>query len=57
MPLDFWLLHSLMSAAGDLEVKMHEFAVGVRVGQGTKLPRCPQIYSKKKKWRMQEQRE
>ena len=43
--------------AGDPEVKMHEFAVGVRVGPGTKLPRCPQIYSKKKKWRMQEQRE
>ena len=51
------LLHSLLSAAGDPEVKMHEFAVGVRVGPGTKLPRCPQIYSTKKKWRMQEQRE
>ena len=46
-----------LSAAGDREVKMHEFAVGVRVGPGIKLPRCPQIYSKKKKWRMQEQRE
>ena len=54
---DFRLFHSLLSAAGDPEVKMREFAVGVRVGPGTKLPRCPQIYSKKKKWRMQEQRE
>ena len=36
---------------------MREFAVGVRVGPGSRLPRCPQIYSKKKKWRKQEQRE
>ena len=57
LPFDFRLFHSLLSAAGDPEVKMREFAVGVRVGPGTKLPRCPQIYSKKKKWRMQEQRE
>ena len=57
LPFNFRLLHSLLSAAGDPEVKMHEFAVGVRVGPGTKLPRYPQIYSKKKKWRMQEQRE
>ena len=57
LPFDFRLFHSLLSAAGDPEVKMHEFAVGVRVGPGTKLPRCPQIYSKQKKWRMQEQRE
>ena len=42
LPFDFRLFHSLLSAAGDPEVKMCEFAFGVRVGPGTKLPRCPQ---------------
>ena len=42
LPFYFRLFHSLLSAAGDPEVKMREFAFGVRVCPGTKLPRCPQ---------------
>ena len=40
LPFDFRLFLILLSAAGYPEVKMCEFAFGVRVGPGTKLPRC-----------------
>ena len=42
LSFDFRLFHILLSAAGYPEVKMCEFAFGVRVGPGTKLPRCTQ---------------
>ena len=57
LPFDFRLFHSLLSAAGDPEVKMREFAVGVRVGPGNKaFQMSSDPFSKKKKWRKQEQR-
>ena len=40
LPFDFRLFLILLSAAAYPEVKMCEFAFGVRVGPGTKLPRC-----------------
>ena len=40
LPFDFRLFLILLSAAGYPEVKICEFAFGVRVGPGTKLPRC-----------------
>ena len=40
LPFDFRLFLILLSSAGYPEVKMCVFAFGVRVGPGTKLPRC-----------------
>ena len=40
LPFDFRMFLILLSAAGYPEVKICEFAFGVRFGPGTKLPRC-----------------
>ena len=52
---DFW--EGLLKAAADPEVSIASFAHGVRVGPGSRMPRCPKLYAKKKKWRIPEQRE
>ena len=41
MLIDFRLVHSLLSAAGDPEVKMHQFAMWVRVRTWNKAPQMP----------------
>ena len=53
VPIDFRLLGGLLKAA----VSIAPFAQGVRVGPGSRMPRCPKLYTKKKKWRIPEQRE
>ena len=57
MPIDFRLLGGLLKAAADPEVSIASFAQGVRVGPGARTPRCPKLYTKKRKWRIPEQRE
>ena len=57
VPIDFRLLGGLLSAASDPEVSISAFAQGVRVGPGSRMPRCPRLYAKKRKWRIPEQRE
>ena len=44
-------------AASDPEVSIASFSQGVRVGPGSRMPRCPRLYTKKRKWRIPEQRE
>ena len=55
--IDYRLLGGLLKAAADPEVSIASFARGVRVGPGSRMPRCPRLYAKKKKWRIPEQRE
>ena len=57
MPIDFRLQEGLLKAAADPEVSIASFAHGVRVGPGSRMPRCPKLYTKKRNWRIPEQRE
>ena len=57
VPIDYRLLGGMLKAAADPEVSIASFAQGVRVGPGSRMPRCPRLYAKKKKWRIPEQRE
>ena len=41
--------------AGDPEVHLGDFSLGVRVGPGARLPRLPALYPAKKRWRLTEQ--
>ena len=42
VPIDFWYLDILLRAAGDPEVGMGEYAQGIRVGPGVRMPRLLQ---------------
>ena len=53
--IDFRLLQALLAAAQDPEVSLGDFAVGVRVGPGARLPRLPALYDAKRRWRLPEQ--
>ena len=53
--LDYRFLELLLRAAKDPDVTLGEFAKGVRVGPGARLPRLPALYKPKRKWRLQEQ--
>ena len=55
LPIDFCFLQLLLQAAGDPEASIGEFARGVRVGPGARLPRLPALYAKKRKWKLAEQ--
>ena len=55
VPVDYRLLQSLLSAAQDPEVGLGDFALGVRVGPGARLPRLPALYAAKRRWRLPEQ--
>ena len=57
MPIDFRLLVNLLKAVADPEVSISSFAQSVRLGPGSRMPRCPKLHSKKRKWRIPEQRE
>ena len=57
VPIVFRLLGGLLKAAAEPEVSIASFAQGVRVGPGSRMPRCPKLYTKKKKWQIPEQRE
>ena len=56
-PIDFRLQECLLNAAADPEVSTASFAQGVRVGPGSRMPRCPKRYAKNRRWRISEQRE
>ena len=44
-----------LTAAQDPEVGIGQYASGVRIGPGVRLPRLPALYKRKKKWRLPEQ--
>ena len=54
VPVDYRLLQSLLTAAQDPEVGLGDFALGVRVGPGARLPRLPALAAKRR-WRLPEQ--
>ena len=55
VPIDFRFLDLLLRAAEDPEVGIGNFAKGVRVGPGVRMPRLPALYKRKKKWRLASQ--
>ena len=55
VPIDYRYLDILLRAAGDPEVGMVEYAQGIRVGPGVRMPRLPALYKQKKRWRIPEQ--
>ena len=54
-PLKFRHLGALLSQTKDPERDLSDFADGVRVGVGCKMPRVPAMYSRKRKWKLKEQ--
>ena len=54
-PIDFRFLQLLLTVAGDPEVHLGDFSMGVRVGPGARLPRLPALSPAKKRWRLTEQ--
>ena len=55
VPIDFRFFDLLLRSSEDPEVGLGEFAVGVRVGPGARMPRLPALYKPKKKWRLASQ--
>ena len=55
VPIDYCFLDVLLRAAHDPEVGLGEYAQGVKVGPGTRMPRLPAQYKPKKKWRLPSQ--
>ena len=55
LPVDYRFLQLLLTAAEDPEVSIGEFARGVRVGPGARLPRQPALYPANKKWSLKQQ--
>ena len=55
VPMDFRFFDLLLRSSEDPEVGLGEFAVGVRVGPGARMPRLPALYKAKKKWRLASQ--
>ena len=52
IPIDYRFLDVLLRASGDPETGLGDYAQGVRVGPGTRMPRLPALYKAKKKWRL-----
>ena len=56
-PANFRLLGAVLKQLGDPDgTGIADFARGVRVGVGVRLPRLPALYPPKRKWRLEEQR-
>ena len=55
IPIDCRKMGLLLNAAKDPDVGLGDFAAGVRVGPGARLPRVPELYPRKKKWRLPRQ--
>ena len=55
VPIDFHLLVLLLKTAHDTEVGLGDFAHGVWVGPGARMPRLPALQKPKKKWRLASQ--
>ena len=54
-PLEFRLLGAFLKHTGDPERDFPNFASGVRVGVGVRMPRVPAVYPRKRQWRLREQ--
>ena len=54
-PIDLKFLQLLLTVAGDPEVHLGDFSLGVCVGPGARLPGLPALYPAKKRWRLSEQ--
>ena len=52
VPIDYRFLDVLLRASDDPEIGLGEYAQGVKVGPGTRMPRLPALYKAKKKWRL-----
>ena len=48
IPIDYRFLDALLRASGDPEIGLGDYAQGVRVGPGTRMPRLPALYKAKK---------
>ena len=55
VPIDYRYLGLLLRVADDPEVGIAEYAQGVRVGPGVRMPRLPALYRQKRRWRLPEQ--
>ena len=55
VPIDYRFRNLLLRVAEDPEVGLGEYAQGVRVGPGTRMPRLPALFKPKKKWRLPSQ--
>ena len=49
---DYTGLDFLLCSASDTEVGLGDFAQGVRVGPGARMPRLPALFKPKKRWRL-----
>ncbi len=50
------LLQSVLKDAGDPDWRgMDQFATGIRLGVGRRMPRTPAVYARKRRWRIPEQ--
>ena len=52
VPIDYRFLDLLLRVAEDPETGLGEYAQGVRVGPGIRMPRLPALFKPKKKWRL-----
>ena len=52
MPIDFRFMDQMLKAAQDPDRGIGEFARGVRVGPGARLPRLPALYRPKRRWKL-----
>ena len=55
VPIDYRFLDLLLRVAEDPETGLGEYAQGVKVGPGTRMPRLPALFKPKKKWRLASQ--
>ena len=55
VPIDYRFLDLLLRTAEDPEIGLGEYAQGVKVGPGTRMPRLPALFKPKKKWRLASQ--
>ena len=53
--IDYQFLDLLLRVAEDPETGLGEYAQGVKVGLGTRMPRLPALFKPKKKWRLASQ--
>ena len=55
VPIDYRFLDVLLRSADDPEIGLGQYAQGVKVGPGTRMPRLPALFEAKKKWRLPSQ--
>ena len=52
VPVDFRFLQLLLTASEDPETGLGDYASGVGIGPGARLPRLPALYAAKKRWKL-----